>query len=72
MPRTVVSLVVCEMEQSIKNATSMFQIGGVAGHRPQKHLFSVKSILGQYEQQKKLDIFFTNYVSKFVLQKRSL
>ena len=65
MPRTIESLVVSDMEQSIKNATSMFQIGWVAGHRPLQHLFSVKSILGKYEQQKKLVIFFTNDVSKF-------
>ena len=51
MPRTVESLVVSNMEQSIKNSTSMFQIGGVSGHRPRENLFSVKSIIGKYEQQ---------------------
>ena len=62
LPRTVESIVVADMEQSIKQATSMFQIGGVAGHRPQEHLFSVKSIIGKYEQQRKLLIFFSNNV----------
>ena len=65
LPRTVESIVVAEMEQSIKQATSMFQIGGIAGHRPQEHLFSVKSIIGKYEQQRKLLIFYSNDVSKF-------
>ena len=45
LPRAVESMVVSEMESDIRNATSKFQIGGVAGHRPQEHLFSIKSLI---------------------------
>ena len=38
LPRTVEAMVVKEMETVIKEATSRFQIGGVAGHRPQSGL----------------------------------
>ena len=53
------------MESSITAATSKFQIGGVAGHRPQEHLFCVKSVQGRYEKLKKLLILYTNDASKF-------
>ena len=70
LPRLVESLVVSEMEPQIRNATSRFQIGGVASHRPQEHLFSLKSIIHKYEKQRKLLIFFSNDVSQFLLIKR--
>ena len=54
LSRTVESIVVKEMEPNIKAATSIYQIGGVAGHRPQEHLFSLKSIQAKYEKDKKL------------------
>ena len=65
LPRTVEAIVVAEMEKSISEATSKFQIGGVKGHRPQEHLFCVKSVQARYEKQKKLLIIYTNDVSKF-------
>ena len=65
LPRAVESMVVSEMESDIRNGTSKFQIGGVAGHRPQEHLFSIKSLIYKYQKQKKLLIFFLNDVSKF-------
>ena len=69
LPRAVESLVVSEMEPNIRNATSKFQIGRVAGHRPQEHLFSLKSVIHKYETKKKLLIFFSNDVSKFLDKK---
>ena len=42
------------MDKAIKVATSRFQIGGVAGHRPQEHIFSIKSVIGKYIMEKKL------------------
>ena len=47
LPRTVEAMVVKEMEPAIVSATSRFQIGGVQGHRPQEHLFSVKLLVGK-------------------------
>ena len=47
LPRTVEAVVVKEMEPAIVSATSRFQIGGVQGHRPQEHLFSVKLLVGK-------------------------
>ena len=52
---TVEAMVVKEMEPAIVSATSRFQIGGVQGHRPQEHLFSVKSLVGKYLQEEKND-----------------
>ena len=65
LPRAVEAIVVAEMESSITSATSKFQIGGVAGHRPQEHLFCVKSLQARYEKLKKLLIVYTNDASKF-------
>ena len=65
LPRTVESMVVNEMEPSISAATSIFQIGGVAGHRPQEHLFCLKSIQAKYERDKKLLILYPHDASKF-------
>ena len=60
LPRTVEAIVVSEMEKSITEATSKFQIGGVAGHRPQEHLFCVKSIQARQEKMKK----YARYVDR--------
>ena len=65
LPRTVEAIVVAEMEPNIAAATSKFQIGGVAGHRPQEHLFCVKSLQAKYQKLKKLIIIYTNDASKF-------
>ena len=65
LPRTVEAIVVSEMEKSITEATSKFQIGGVAGHRPQEHLFCVKSIQARQEKMKKMMILYTNDAAKF-------
>ena len=58
-------MVVKEMEPAIVSATSRFQIGGVQGHRPQEHLFSVKSLVGKYLQEKKMIILVCYDISGF-------
>ena len=65
LAKTVEAMVMDEMEPNIVAATSKFQIGGVAGHRPQEHLFSLKSIQGKYEKDRKLLVIYTNDVSQF-------
>ena len=65
LPRTVEAMVVKEMEPAIAAATSRFQIGGVQGHRPQEHLFSVKSLVGKYLQEKKMIILVCYDISGF-------
>ena len=65
LPRTVEAMVVKEMESVIKKATSRFQIGGVAGHRPQEHIFSVKSVIGKYIYEKKMIILVCYDISGF-------
>ena len=65
LPRAVESLVVAEMELNIAEATSIYQIGGVAGHRPQEHLFCLKSLQAKYERDKKLIILYPHDAAKF-------
>ena len=47
-PKFFEGIVVDKSKQKIIQACSKFQIGGIPGHRPQEHLFSVKSIIGLY------------------------
>ena len=61
LPRTVEAIVVKEMDQHIQKATSIFQIGGKAGHRPQEHLFCVKSIIARNVIMKKKLIILVCY-----------
>ena len=49
-------MVVRQMEPNIIESTSRFQIGGKPGHRPQEHIFCVKSVIGKYLQEKRLII----------------
>ena len=65
LPRAVESMVVKEMEPSILAATSIFQIGGVPGHRPQEHLFCLKSLQEKYQRDKKLLILYPHDASQF-------
>ena len=58
-------MVVAEMEDNITAATSIYQIGGVAGHRPQEHLFCLKSVQAKYEKDKKLFILYPHDASQF-------
>ena len=65
LPLTVLGMVVNEIEPSISAATSIYQIGGVPGHRPQEHLFSLKSMQAKYEKDRKLLILYPHDASKF-------
>ena len=65
LPCAVQGMVVKEMEPNISAATSIYQIGGVAGHRPQEHLFSLKSLQAKYEKDKKLLVLYPHDTSKF-------
>ena len=47
LPRTCEAMVVDMMKTQIITKSSKFQIGGFAKHRPQEHLFSIKSIISQ-------------------------
>ena len=57
LPRTCDFLVVDKMKPYIFKGTSKFQIGGMEKHRPQEHLFVVKSILGLFANLGKNIIF---------------
>ena len=45
LPRTCDALIVDKMKPDILAASSIFQIGGQAGHRTQEHLFTVRSVI---------------------------
>ena len=44
LPRTCDALIVDKMKPDILESSSIFQIGGQAGHRTQEHLFTVRSV----------------------------
>ena len=48
-PKLFEGIVVDKSKDRLVRACSKFQIGGIPGHRPQEHLFSVKSIIGLYK-----------------------
>jgi hypothetical protein len=54
LPRTAEALTVGKMKEQIQEGTSCFQIGGKAGHRPQEHLFAVKSIMAKSTMQRRM------------------
>ena len=61
LARTVVK----QMEPRITESTSRFQIGGKPGHRPQEHIFFVKSVINKYIQEKKLIIIACYDIKSF-------
>ena len=48
-PKFFEGIVVDKSKNKLTQACSKFQIGGIPGHRPQEHLFSVKSMIGLYK-----------------------
>ena len=58
-------MVVLEMIPEIEEATSIFHIGGVAGHRPQEHVFCIKAIMARFEEKKKKIVLIPYDISKF-------
>ena len=65
LAKTVEALVVKAMEPELREATNRFQIGGVSGHRPQEHIFCVKSVIHKYVQEKKMIILICYDISAF-------
>ena len=65
LPRTVEAMTVREMDPKIQKATSIIQIGGKPGHRPQEHIFSVKLIIARNIMQKKIIILVCYDISGF-------
>ena len=48
LPRLFEDLVVSKMKVKVLKKTTKYQIGGMKGHRPTEHLFSIKSIIAYY------------------------
>ena len=65
LPRTCDFLVVEKIKPCIIKGTSKFQIGGIEKHRPQEHLFVVKSILGLFADLNKSVIFQLYDIQKY-------
>ena len=51
MARTCEAMVVGKMKERIFNSTTIYQIGGQAGHFIEEHLFSIKSLMGMMVEQ---------------------
>ena len=71
LPRTCDFLVVEKMKPYIVQGTTKFQIGGIEKHRPQEHLFSVKSILAMYSENN-INIIFQLYDIQKYFDKENL
>ena len=48
-PKFFEGIVVDMSKEKLTKQCSKFQIGGIPGHRPQEHLFTMKSIIGLYK-----------------------
>ena len=53
------------MKPCIVKSTSKFQIGGIEGHCPQEHLFSVKSVLALNHESNQNTIFQLYDIQKY-------
>ena len=71
LPRTCDFLVVEKIKPFIVKGTSKFQIGGIEKHRPQEHLFSVKSVLAMYSENN-INIIFQLYDIQKYFDKENL
>ena len=71
LPRTCDFMVVEKFKPDIIRETSKFQIGGIEKHRPQEHLFTVKSVLALYKDLD-LDIIFQLYDIQKYFDKENL
>jgi hypothetical protein len=65
LPRTVESMVVDNMKETILRGSSPYQIGGQPKHRPQEHIFSVKSMMAKYNMEGKVLLLQAYDISKF-------
>ena len=48
-PKLYEAMIVANSKPFIFGNTSKYQIGGISGHRPQKHLFVVKSVIALFQ-----------------------
>ena len=65
-PRLVESLVVEDgLRRPLVEGSSIYQIGGQAGHRSEELVFALKSVIALRRQQGKLTIIQTYDISKF-------
>merc|ERR1719509_197815 len=65
-PRLVESLVVeGGLRTALVGGSSMYQIGGQAGHRSEELVFALKSVIARNRQQGKMTIVQTYDISKF-------
>ena len=58
-------MVTHELKAKIKENISKFQIGAIPGHRPQEHLFTIKSTIAAYNKRGKGIILCLYDVSRF-------
>ena len=54
-----------EIKVKVSENVSKFQIGAIPGHRPQEHLFSIKSVISLYKSQGKGLILCLYDISKY-------
>ena len=43
-------IVTHELKKTVIDKVSKFQIGAMSGHRPQEHLFTIKSVIALYQR----------------------
>ena len=71
LPRAAEGLVVQDgLKRCLLAGSSKYQVGGQPGHRPEEHLFVLKSLIAKYKQDKKQIILQSYDVSKFFDKER--
>ena len=71
LPKTCDFLVIDQMKSVIVEKTSTFQVGGIIKHRPQEHIFTLKSVIAAQLHQNK-DVIFQIYDIKRYFDKENL
>ena len=69
-PRLTEGLVINEMKGTILRKSSKFQIGGQPGHRPQEHLFTMRSVIARNMMKKTITILQTYDIHAFFDQEK--
>ena len=54
-----------ELKEIVTEKVSKFQIGAIAGHRPQEHIFTLKSVIALYNKRGKGLILSLYDVSRY-------
>ena len=71
-PRVVEGVVVEQMKPTILRGSSMYQVGGQSGHRPQELLFVIRSIIAKYLKNKNMIVLDFYDISSFFDQEQLL